>query len=843
MPVENIIPIEINEYFGLNTKQSVAKLLPGFSAELNDMDLSEPGIAKTRRGSLRINADPTTFGNGALELNGVGTQDYASIPDSSDFDFSGGIWTVNATFIVRSLAADQVIFSQITNATNYKWLRVTSAGRLKYEVVAAGSAVVSTESAADGTISVFTEYQVELVENGNDYFVFLDGVQDSTVNDASREANYTGAFEIGRLNVSGLFGYFSGRIDEFRVSDIARNTSGFTKYSAPFTTDGNTQLLLGFEGDDKSTTITDASASAHTITANGEARLHVGKLSVTPRRIHDWHEATTNKHKILLNGGAKIILMTNDGRWKVLDSTLTFLDKVFDFVNLGDDVFMTDGFNFGRILQDDSIRRWGIEPPTVKPSFGNNGVGPLNGDYLYRFTYANSTSGHESNASPISNLRLAVGQSINLSGMSVSSDSQVDKKRIYRTTAGGAVFLFLAEIDNATTIYEDIDPDKELGATEAPLDNNAPPLFLGVEEWDGRIWGFTGDTKVRFSNDEFLTPAGAGIPEESFSADNEIDFRARVYGVKISPNFNELWVHTAKGIFGMKRTNVPEDPYLPVIRNSSWFSISHYSIENIYNEQWFMAANGKEISVDSSGSVNYETFLIEPTISTGSIVQYSKNQSAHYRFGTKNQYRMIYPTAGKVTPDRMQAANYLSRTPSDENGFNYPVQEIHNITANCMGVVKDGNDQDRLYTGHSDGFIKRQDFTTNDDTVAISWLFAVGYTRAAVNISNKLLARWLIHNLVPLGGWNITLQERYDFKLEEPTSLNILAELTGAKLDDDFKFDVSVWADIKDLVRVTKDLNGEFHFAQYRYSGSVIDQGMELHNIELMPVKIEGFRR
>jgi len=844
MPLENIIPLEINEYFGKNTKQSIAKLLPGFSSEIHDMDLSEPGIAKTRGGSLRINADPIGFGTGALELNGVGTADYASIPDSGDFDFSGGTWTVNLTFEIRSFAEEKTLFSQITDATNYKQLVVTTAGRLRFEVVSGGSVVVTMTSAADDTIVSFTEYQVEVVENANDYFIFLDGVQDATVSDTSREANYTGAFEIGRLNVSGSFGYFIGRIDDFRVSDIARHTSGFTKYSAAFATDGNTQLLLGFEGDDHSTTITDASASAHTITATGGARIHTGKLPFTPKRIVDRHAPSTNRHSLMINGAAKIIEMQNNGRWATLDSTLTTSATIFDFLNYGDDVFMADGFNFSRVLQDGAIRRWGIVAPTTKPEIGSSGTGPLTGTYSYRYTFRNSTSGHESTASSISNDRIATNEEINLTNIAVSTDSQVDKKRIYRTTAGGATYLFVAEIDNADTTFADSVPDTSLGSTEAPLDNGPPSKFKGIEEFDGRIFGFKPfSTRVEFSNDEFLTPAGTGVPEESFSPDNCIDFRAIVYGIKKSPNFNELWVHTSVGVFGVRPTNLPEDPYIPVNRNSSWFAVSHYSLQNIFNDQWFQASNGKLISIDSAGSVNYESYLIEPDLGKGNIVQYANNQAGHYRFGTKNQYRMLYPKSGQVTPNQMLGVNYLSRTPSDENGFNYPVIEPHDITADCLGVVKDGSDQDRLYTGHSDGYIKRQDFTTNDDGVAIDWLLAVGFSRAALKISTSLAPRWLIHNLFPIGDWNINFNQSYDFGLFEPSQLNIKAAPTGDTLDGTFTFDTSVWADLLDLVRVTKDLRGEFHYWQSRYSGSTKDETMELHNIEILPIQKEGFRR
>lgn len=845
MPLQAINPIEISEYFGLNTKQSRAKLALGFSSDLHDIDLSSPGIAKTRAGSDTLNDYEAPFGNGSLELDGTG--DYLSVPDNTDFDFSGGVWTVNVTFNLDTLSANQTLWSQITDASNYIQCRILSTGAIELKVVSGGSTVVQIVTAT-GLVVSGTTYQLEVVENGNNYYIFLEGTQVGTVSDTDRPANYTGAFNIGRINLGGSEEYVDGHLDEFRILKAeAAHTASFTKYTTAFSDSATTTLLLHFEGTDQSTTITDSSTngagSPHTVTANGNAKLHVGLMSFTPRRLHDYLKPSTNVHTLIGNGGTIVFTMALTGRWQQIASGFTS-DKVMDFLNYLDNVYFSNGTDEGKVYTGSLVRKWGIAKPTTAPTAATGAAGALTGAYQYAVSYYNSTSQHESTRSPISNTVNPSSQRVGLSSIPVSADTQVDKKRLYRTTAGGGIFLFLTEINNADTTYTDNAADSTLGSREAPEDNDPPPSFVGIEEWDGRIWGFElNSTTVKFSNDEFLTPAGSGLPHESFSPDNVIDFKATVYAIKKAPTFNELWVHTSLGVIAVKPTGVPEDPYFPTVRNSSWFSIAHFSVQNIYNDQWFLAENGKIISLDSAGSVNYESYFIEPTLSAGNKVRFPANQSTHYRFQTKNQYRIIYPESGQTEPNIMLAANYLNRTPPDENGISYPAWELHNIAASCIATFTDSNEDDILLTGHTNGAIKKQDIGTSDDDTAIDWSFSVGWMRSSVTPDKTLFPRWVKQYFNPLGDYSFTLRTDFDFGSAGGQTYSVKAAPIGDRLDIDFVLDTSKLAGVDPLKPVTTDLGGDYTYVELTYLGNVINETMELHNITIMPHQIEGFRR
>jgi len=561
----------------------------------------------------------------------------------------------------------------------------------------------------------------------------------------------------------------------------------------------------------------------------------------TIRRIHDWYKPSNDTHTTIIGAGTKIYSMTDAGVTAEIDTGLTN-DLVPDFLNFRNELFYANGTDNPKIYNGSSARRWGIAKPSAANTFAANSGTGLTGTFKYRFAYKNSTSGHVSTASTASAGQTAANETINLTGLTASADSQVDKIRIYRTTNGGAIYLFLAEINNGTTTYADNTADASLGTEEAPLYNDTPQTFLGIEEWDGRIFGFKdNDTKVYFSNDEYYTEVGN--PQESFHPDNYAEMNARVFGIKKSPNFNEIWVHTSKGLYALVRTELDQDPYRPVIRNSNWHSINHYTIKNLYTEQYFMYAAGKYMSIDSSGNVGYESYLIEPDISAGNLTRFENLQAANYRKGTKNQYVSNFVRSGQTNPDRILIANYLLRTPPDETGRTYPVWEYHRISSTALGVVVNSSGEDVLYIGTSDGKIKKCDTSeTDDDGTAINWAFSLGWMRSSEKVDKSNVARKIIQYFNPLGDWNINLLTNIDHGYSGGQIYSVNFTQEGDLLDVDFTLDVSTLGAENSLKRVTTDIAGVYTHLELVWYGNTANQIMELHTVALICSEIEGFR-
>lgn len=580
-------------------------------------------------------------------------------------------------------------------------------------------------------------------------------------------------------------------------------------------------------------------------TRGGFVKLTQAALGYKAFRIHDFYKPSVQNHFFLGNGGSEVFKLSVLGVKSVVGSGLA-TNQIVDFLNYKNTCFYCNGVDSPKATDGFTQRNWGIVGPTTAPSVAPNGAGVLTGSYTYVVTFFNSNTSHESNHGLRATVTIAA-QSVDLSNIPVSTDPQVTRRRIYRTVTGGSILLFLAEInDNVTTIYNDNTADASLGTTEAPEDNNPPPAFVGIEEWDGRIFGFEKrSTVLKFCNDEFLTSAGAGVPEESFSADNEIELVAEIRGIKKSPNFDELWVHTTKGVIAIKSNrDEPDDPYFPVFRNSNsaWASISHYSIQNIYNKQWFMTENAKVMSIDSSGFPDYESNLIESELTNANLTRLKFVQAVHYKKGTKNQYRFIFPEGGNIDFNKMWVANYLQRTPPDLLGKTYPVWEPHRIQTTCIGTVKDANEDDVLYTGSTDEHIMKQDFGTNDDGVAIDWSFSIGWSRTAQTPDITDLIRWIKAYFQPLGDYSINMRIDLDFGCGGGQVYAISLTQTGDLLDLNFILDISLLG-CDGLRAVTTDVVGDYNYIQVTFFGNALNQIMELHNMLMMPVQTSGFRR
>jgi len=113
----------------------------------------------------------------------------------------------------------------------------------------------------------------------------------------------------------------------------------------------------------------------------------------------------------------------------------------------------------------------------------------LYGDYKYLVTfYRSGDYPCESNPSPESTEVTAEGQKVGLTVLPVSTDPKVNYRRIYRTTAGGAIFFWLIDMeDNSTLTYTDDIHDDSLG-DEVSYDRGVPKTGTLYEVWDNRLW-------------------------------------------------------------------------------------------------------------------------------------------------------------------------------------------------------------------------------------------------------------------------------------------------------------------------------------------------------------------
>lgn len=204
------------------------------------------GKTVTANGDASINTTTKKFGAGSCYLDGTG--DYLTTLDHADFDVSDGTWTIDGQIYITDLSAFRALYSHRTDNDNRLAISVSPPGYVRLSLVNGG--VETTFDTAAGVITANTWYHIEVEENGDNYYIFVDGVNKHSSSNIARPLNYTGLVYVGCRNLSGGNDtHFMGYIDELRVSRIARHTANFTPPSSEYSVDSDTALLLHLNSD------------------------------------------------------------------------------------------------------------------------------------------------------------------------------------------------------------------------------------------------------------------------------------------------------------------------------------------------------------------------------------------------------------------------------------------------------------------------------------------------------------------------------------------------------------------------------------------------------------------
>lgn len=208
-----------------------------------------------------IDTSQSEFG-GASGKFVVSSSQYLSIPDSADWAFGTGDFTIDFWVRFNSLSTTQYFWNQyvdVNDRIGFGWQVGT--GKFEFYVVSGGSVTIDFTSNGSLGLSTNTWYHIAIVRSGNSWYMFLDGT--------SMAGAYTNSNSVVDIAASALIGsyaaqsgfYVDGWLDEYRVSKgIARWSSNFTPANAPYQTDSYTVLLLHMDGTMGSTSFLDSSA-------------------------------------------------------------------------------------------------------------------------------------------------------------------------------------------------------------------------------------------------------------------------------------------------------------------------------------------------------------------------------------------------------------------------------------------------------------------------------------------------------------------------------------------------------------------------------------------------------
>jgi hypothetical protein len=215
--------------------------LPGTTERILDIGSTGHNVTSV---NTRIDPDIKKVGLGSIFFNGSSAE--LTIPDHNDFQLGGGTGPFTwEAWIYFTTVGNPQLFAQYYNSSNMAYFHITgSAPNAALRMYCkSGGTEVFIGSWTWGSPSTATWYHVAISRNSNnDIRCFVDGTQiGSTINNGFTYPNVAYTYEIGAMNASS---FFSGRMDEIRISDIARYTANFTPSTTAHASDSNTKLLL-----------------------------------------------------------------------------------------------------------------------------------------------------------------------------------------------------------------------------------------------------------------------------------------------------------------------------------------------------------------------------------------------------------------------------------------------------------------------------------------------------------------------------------------------------------------------------------------------------------------------
>jgi len=273
----------------VTTADTNAKLLCMFEgADAATTGTADTGQTITFAGTAQIDTAQYKIGTSSLLLDG--NSDYVTVPDSTDWDFGTGDFTIDLWVRHSSLTGVQDYCSQIESdgATNVLQFKKTATNELNFSVVGGGetqAAIFTTSPVITGTD---TWYHIALVRSGANTYIFVNGVSqtlDSQV--IGTVPNQTTPFDIGRIGGVYNASHMNGYIDAMRVTKgTALWTADFTP---PTTIDdyvGTSALtIFGLEGDTDEVYMLDVNvigngAVSPRLTFNGDSGSNYGQQRI-----------------------------------------------------------------------------------------------------------------------------------------------------------------------------------------------------------------------------------------------------------------------------------------------------------------------------------------------------------------------------------------------------------------------------------------------------------------------------------------------------------------------------------------------------------------------------------
>lgn len=215
--------------YSANSNTKLLLHMNGTDGSTTFTDSSASANAVTAIGNAQIDTAQSKFGGASGLFDGSG--DYLSMPDSADFAFGSGDFTIdlwvrfntiqNTTFYAQSSSGAAWCSFYYQPAVNRLWFE---------EGGGTGISFFGT-----WTPSTNTWYHLALVRNGNNWNIYVNGTSIASTTNSGTMTNFTGSVYVGEdpTGNSAVHGSLDGWMDEVRV---VKGAAGWTSNFTPPTT-------------------------------------------------------------------------------------------------------------------------------------------------------------------------------------------------------------------------------------------------------------------------------------------------------------------------------------------------------------------------------------------------------------------------------------------------------------------------------------------------------------------------------------------------------------------------------------------------------------------------------
>lgn len=220
--------------FGLDDDVNTKLLLHGDGSGISVSDFSPNAKTITANGNATQSETQSKFGGKSMYFDGSG--DYLSVPDSDDWNFGSGDFTIDGWINIQG-GTDFGFYSQ---GDIYSSIAISFTKSASWQMLFGASSSGTSWNLSSGWVDTnIVEngwYHVALVRQGSIWKSYVNGQNIATVNSSvnpydSSQSPYIGLYH----GASSDYRYFNGYLDELRISKgIARWTSDFTPPVAPY---------------------------------------------------------------------------------------------------------------------------------------------------------------------------------------------------------------------------------------------------------------------------------------------------------------------------------------------------------------------------------------------------------------------------------------------------------------------------------------------------------------------------------------------------------------------------------------------------------------------------------